>query len=60
MDVMVITKGKTEYLRNYKSDNKKMYSKPEGFKFAKGATEVLDEFRHKIVVSTGEAPMEIN
>ena len=51
VDVIVIMKGKTEYLRNYKSDNKKVFSKPEGFKFAKGATQVLDEWRHKIVVS---------
>lgn len=31
VDVMVIMKGKTEYLRNYKSDNKKLYAKPGGF-----------------------------
>lgn len=31
VDVAVITKGKVEYLRNLKSDNRKVYEKPEGY-----------------------------
>jgi len=31
VDVCLITKGKVEYLRNLKSDNRKIYEKPEGY-----------------------------
>ena len=35
VDVNVITRGKYEYLRNYKHDNFKMYSKPGGYTYPK-------------------------
>lgn len=60
VDVTIITKGKVEYLRNYKHDNKKIYSKPEGYKFRKERVEVINEFRHKLIVEEGEKPMEIS
>ncbi|PCI27389.1 hypothetical protein COB52_04865 [Candidatus Kaiserbacteria bacterium] len=59
VDVMVIEKGKSEFMRNYKSDNKKVYAKPEGFHFKAGDTVVLDEWKLKLDISTGDAPMEI-
>ncbi len=31
VDVCIITRGKYEMLRNYKHDNKKIYSKPGGY-----------------------------
>ena len=31
VDVCIITKGKSEMLRNYKHDNKKVFSKPGGY-----------------------------
>ena len=35
VDVNIITRGKSELLRNYKTDNKKMYSKPGGYSYPK-------------------------
>lgn len=35
VDVNIITKGKYELLRNYKHDNKKIYSKPGGYTYPK-------------------------
>ena len=59
VDVCVITRGKVEMFRNLKHDNKKMYSKPDGYKFRKEGVQVLKEYRHKLVVEEGEQPMEI-
>lgn len=33
VDVAIIKKGKVEYLRNLKSDNFKVFSKPDGYQF---------------------------
>jgi len=41
VDVSIIKKGKVDYLRNLKSDNKKMWSKPDGYKFHKDRVNVL-------------------
>lgn len=59
VDVCVIMKNKVEYMRNYKHDNKKVYSKPGGYKFREDRVKVLDEVKLKLVVEEGEQPMEI-
>ncbi|KAG0468285.1 hypothetical protein HPP92_017613 [Vanilla planifolia] len=41
VDVCVITKGKTEYLRNHQLPNPRTYISSRGYSFAKGHTEVL-------------------
>jgi 20S proteasome subunit beta 2 len=35
VDVCLIKKGKVEYMRNLKTDNRKLYEKPEGYTFKK-------------------------
>lgn len=60
VDVCIITRGKVEMLRNYKHDNFKMYQKPEGYKFKPERVQVIEEFRHKIVVEEGEQPMDLS
>jgi len=60
VDVCVITRGKVEYLRNLKHDNKKVFSKPGGYQFKKDRVTVLEEFRHKLVVEQGEQPMDLS
>lgn len=57
VDVCLITKDKVEYLRNLKTDNYKMYEKPEGYTFKKERCLVLDEYKHKLEVATGPQPM---
>jgi hypothetical protein len=37
--------------RNIKSDNKKVFSKPGGFKFDPKRVQVLEEYRQKLVVA---------
>ena len=59
VDVCIITRGKYEYLRNYKHDNHKVFSKPGGYGFPKDRVQVIEEFKHKIVVEDGEQPMEL-
>lgn len=54
VDVCIITKGKMEYLRNYKHDNFKVFSKPEGYAFKKEKVQVLEEFKHRLIVEEGE------
>jgi len=54
VDVCVITRGKYEMLRNLKHDNFKVFSKPGGYQFKKDRVQVLEEFRHKLVVEEGE------
>ena len=54
VDVVIITRGKVEYLRNYKHDNFKIFSKPDGYEFRKDRVQVLEEFRHKLIVNEGE------
>lgn len=60
VDVCIIKKGKVEYLRNYKTDNKKMYSKPEGYQFKKERVQVLEEYRHKVESVPAAQPMQID
>lgn len=59
VDVCIIKKGKVEYLRNYKHDNFKKFSKPDGYKFRPERAVVLEEYRHKIVEVKGDEPMEL-
>ena len=61
VDVCIITRGKVEYLRNYKHDNKKVYSKPGGYTFPKEKLKVLEEFRHKLIVEEVKVqPMDLS
>ena len=55
VDVCIIKKGKVEYFRNYKHDNFKIFSKPDGYKFRPERAVVLEEYRHKIVEVKGAA-----
>ncbi|KAG6488441.1 hypothetical protein ZIOFF_049684 [Zingiber officinale] len=41
VDVCVITKGQTEYLRNHQLPNPRTYTSTRGYNFTKGHTEVL-------------------
>ena len=59
VDVCLIKKGKVEYLRNYKKDNFKIFSKPDGYKFRKDRVVVLEESRHKIQEEKGDEPMDL-
>lgn len=49
VDVAVIKKGKVEYLRNMKTDNFKVFSKPGGYAFREERVKVLNEYKHAIV-----------
>lgn len=60
VDLCVIMKGKVESYRNFKHDNFKMFTKPGGYQFKKDRVQVLEEFKHKIIVEVGEQPMEIS
>ena len=60
VDVCVIMRGKNEFYRNIKHDNHKVYSKPGGYSFKKERVQVLEEFRHQLVVESGEQPMELS
>jgi 20S proteasome subunit beta 2 len=51
VDVCIIKKGKIDMKRNLKHDNGKLYSKPEGYAFKKERVNVLNEYRHRIVVA---------
>ena len=59
VDVCLIKKGEVEYMRNLKSDNHKVFERPEAFKFKKDRVEVLAEYRHKVEVVQGSMPMEL-
>lgn len=43
VDLCLITKGKSEMLRNYKKDNQKLYSKKIPYQFPKGNTRILNK-----------------
>jgi 20S proteasome subunit beta 2 len=60
VDVCIIMRGKVEFLRNLKHDNFKVYSKPGGYHFKPDRVQVLDEVKHKLVVETGEQPMDLS
>ena len=59
LDVCVIKKGKVEFMRGLKTDNKKIFSKPEGYAFRKERVVVLEEYRHNLTESKGEQPMQL-
>uniref|UniRef100_A0A0D6R8E9 Proteasome subunit beta n=1 Tax=Araucaria cunninghamii TaxID=56994 RepID=A0A0D6R8E9_ARACU len=62
VDVCVITKGNTEYLRNHRLPNPRTYVSARGYTFAKGHTEVLSTkiipLREQVQVIEGEAMEE--
>lgn len=60
-DCIVITRGKSEYLRNIRTDNHKIYSKPGGYKFNPEKMKVLKEYEVKglVVTQVGEQPMQM-
>ena len=58
-DVVVIKKGKVDFMREVKSDNFKVFSKPDGYQFRPDRAQVLEEYKHKIVVADGEEPMQL-
>ena len=60
VDVCIIKKGKATLTRSVKSDNKKVFSKPGGYKFPKDRVKVLDEYKEKLVVEDGAAPMDLS
>lgn len=61
VDVCIIRKDRrVDYQRNLKTDNFKMFSKPDGYQFRPEKLQVLEEYRHKLDVSVGEQPMELN
>jgi hypothetical protein len=47
-------------MRNLKSDNFKIYEKPEGWQFKKDRVQVLNEYKHKLEVSNAPQPMELD
>ncbi|KAJ6848521.1 proteasome subunit beta type isoform X1 [Iris pallida] len=62
VDVCVITKGKTEYLRNHKLPNPRTYVSSKGYNFTKGHTEVLSTkitpLKSKVSVAEGDVMEE--
>ncbi|XP_066316970.1 proteasome subunit beta type-7-A-like [Miscanthus floridulus] len=62
VDVCVITKGKTEYLRNHLLPNPRTYVSSKGYSFAEGQTEVLSTkitpLRPNTEVTVGDAMEE--
>jgi len=60
VDFCIIKKGKVEYSRNFKTDNRKMYSKPDGYQYRPDRVKVLEEYRHKIHVVQGDEPMQLH
>merc|ERR1719373_1335383 len=60
VDVCIIKKGKVEYTRPVKSDNHKKFQHPEGYKFREDRVQVLEEYRHKLIIEKGPEPMQIN
>ncbi|XP_004960889.2 proteasome subunit beta type-7-A isoform X1 [Setaria italica] len=62
VDVCVITKGKTEYLRNHQLPNPRTYVSSKGYSFTKGQTEVLStkitQLKQKVEVAEGSDAME--
>jgi len=60
VDVCAIKKGKVEYKRPVKSDNFKVFAKPDGYKFRADRVQVLEEYKHKVHVFEGAQPMDLN
>ena len=60
VDVCVIKRKGVEFHRNIRSDNHKMFSKPDGYKFDANRVQVIDEFKQTFeVVEGGPQPMEL-
>ena len=59
VDVVIIKRGKVEFMKAVKSDNFKVFSKPDGYSFRPDRAQVLEEYKHKIVVANGEEPMQL-
>ena len=47
-------------MRNLKSDNYKIYEKPEGWQFKKDRVQVLNEYKHKLEVADAPQPMQLD
>lgn len=60
VDIAIIKKGKVNHIRGVKTDNKKIYSKPDGYTFGKDKIVVLEEYKTKIAVEEGEQPMDLS
>ena len=63
VDCAVITRNKVDYLRNIRSDNKKVFQKPGGYTFRKDKVQVINEYRIKGLVveeKGGPQPMDLN
>jgi len=60
VDILIIKKGKHTLYRNIKSDNKKEFSKPGGYKFKKENVVTLQEYKHKLTVEDGPVPMDLS
>ena len=60
VDVCIIKRGKVEYKRPVKSDNRKIFAKPDGYQYRADRVQVLEEYKHKLVVSQGDQPMDLN
>lgn len=60
LDVCIIKKGKVEMFRNLKSDNHKMFSKPDGYTFRKDRLKVYEEYKHKITETKDDFSMQLN
>jgi len=54
VDVAIIKRGKVDYLRNLKADNKKMWSKPGGYTFHKERVNVLATYIDQGVLVKGQ------
>lgn len=61
VDLCIIKKGNTEYIRGYKKENPRLYRKPDGYDFGPGTTKVKStEFVKSAapVAATGDATMD--
>ena len=59
VDVCVIKRGKVEYKRPVKSDNRKVFAKPDGYQYRADRVQVLEEYKHKVQVVQGDVPMDL-
>lgn len=63
VDCCIITDSKVDYRRNVKSDNKKVFEKPDGYKFRPDRVQVINEYRVKGLVveqKGGPQPMDLS
>ena len=60
VDVCVIQNKSVDFLRNIKSDNFKIFSKPSGYKFDEKRVQVLDEFKQKFEVAQAPQAMDLS